>query len=262
LLFTGSLATNLTWEAEPDGSRLQLFNTTGAMAAQIAGAEGVQFDMHEYSWIGRVAAEPSTMVVAAEGEFDNFEDILAADRAVRFAATGPGSNEYVGAEFIGEVFDVPVEIVTGFEGSEEGRTAVLRGDVDAHISTLDAQLPGIEAGDYQSVLSFSAEPPVQLPDTPALLQLELDDDQRQLGEALVAMLDTGRSLGGPPGMPAERLTFVREAFEQAMSDPELIAETEAQNRPLSYLSGEDLQEMIASVFDSPDAFQQLIESSY
>ncbi|MPZ89560.1 MAG: hypothetical protein GEU81_16155 [Nitriliruptorales bacterium] len=76
------------------------------------------------------------------------------------------------------------------------------------------------------------------------------------------MLDTGRSLGGPPGMPEERLAYARDAFEQAMTDPELIAEAEAQNRPLSYLSGEDLQEMIASAFDSPDAFQQLIESSY
>src|SRR3712207_9056714 len=42
-------------------SRMQIVNTVGLVSAQIAGAEGANFDLDDLNWIGRVAAPPNVV---------------------------------------------------------------------------------------------------------------------------------------------------------------------------------------------------------
>ena len=62
---------------------------------------------------------------------------------------------------------------------------------------------------------------------------------------LVSGGEVGRSFMAPPGVPAERVAVLRKAFDDAMKDPELLAEIEKGKLDFHPASGDKLQKIIA-----------------
>jgi tripartite-type tricarboxylate transporter receptor subunit TctC len=56
-----------------------------------------------------------------------------------------------------------------------------------------------------------------------------------------------------PGVPADRLTALRRAFDAMTKDPAYIAETDKLQLEVDSLPGEQLQELIAGVMKTPSA---------
>ncbi len=63
-------------------------NTVGFAAAQIAEAEGVQFDLSELSMLGRFADSTPAVVVGADSELASFADVMEVEEPVRFRGGG------------------------------------------------------------------------------------------------------------------------------------------------------------------------------
>ena len=259
----GLVATTKTAAAPASENRMQIVNTVGLVSAQIAGAEGVNFDLNDLNWIGRVSAPPNVVVVTADSDFQTWQDIVDAEETVRFVAQGPGANDYLAPTILGEAYGFPHEIVIGFAGSTEARQAVIAGDADAHILPIDSQLPAIEAGGVRPVVTIAEEPDPLLPDTPPISETEAGDAEAQaIVDNLIAMGETGRSLIASPQMEEDRVTALREGYQCAVEDPELVEQLEAQQRPLNPLSGEETAQLVGEVLDAPERFQQLVVESY
>lgn len=101
----GLLGTNQTWEAEPDGLRIQLAFTGGMITAELGGAAGVGFRSNEFSWIGRITGEPDVIVKAPESALRDADDLkeLSAERKIRIGSTGVGAGNYIEARLIAEI---------------------------------------------------------------------------------------------------------------------------------------------------------------
>ncbi|WP_422677992.1 tripartite tricarboxylate transporter substrate-binding protein [Blastococcus brunescens] len=160
------LATNATANASPDELRVQIVNVGGTAAAQIAEAEGVQYDLAELSWIGRLANAPDVVTSAPDGNYATFEDILDATEPVRFVSTGPGSQEGIAASVLAAAYGFPLELITGFAGSGEARNAVIAGNADAHALVLDSVIANIESGEVEPLVVVDDEAAESLPDVP------------------------------------------------------------------------------------------------
>jgi tripartite-type tricarboxylate transporter receptor subunit TctC len=61
----------------------------------------------------------------------------------------------------------------------------------------------------------------------------------------------GRPLLAPPGVPAERVKIMRQAFDRTMKDPEFLAEAAKLNMDIKPLGGEELQRIAIDVVQSP-----------
>ncbi|MGH2217461.1 hypothetical protein, partial [Enterococcus faecalis] len=96
-----------------------IMNMPGVLSSQIAEAEGVRFDLSEFSWIGRIAAPPEVVLVQPSGEYQSFEDLMAATEEVQFVATGPGASDYINASVLAQAYGIPFKLTTGFSGSQE-----------------------------------------------------------------------------------------------------------------------------------------------
>ena len=162
------MATNKTAVSGADENRFQIVNTVGLVSAQIAGEEGANFDLNDLNWLGRVSAPPNVVVVGNDSGFESFEDVVAADDAVRFVAQGPGANDYLAPNIVGAAYEFPFEVITGFAGAPEARGAVIAGDADAHILPVDSQLSAIEAGEVQPLVTIDEEADPLLPDVPTI----------------------------------------------------------------------------------------------
>jgi tripartite-type tricarboxylate transporter receptor subunit TctC len=244
-------------------NRFQIVNTVGLVSAQIARAEGARFDLNELSWIGRVAAPPNVVVVARDSPIRTFADLVQARRPVRFVAQGPGANDFIAPNLIGAAYGFPFEIVTGFAGAPEARSAIIAGNAEAHVLPVDSQLAAIESGDVRPIVTIDEEPDPLLPDTPTIYAVAAPDERaRGIVDSLVALGQTGRALIASPRMPQERVEALREGFGCAVGNSDLRAELEQQQRPLDVLGGPETGQLVAEVLGAPEEFRRLVEASY
>ncbi|GAA4728669.1 hypothetical protein GCM10023328_03960 [Modestobacter marinus] len=259
----GLVATNRTAAAPASDNRIQIVNTVGLVSAQIAEAEGANFDLNDLNWLGRVSSPPNVMVVAQDSPIQDFQDIVDSGEPVQFVAQGPGANDFIAPNIIGQAYGYPFEIITGFAGAPEARTAVVAGNADAHVLPIDSQLAAIEAGDVRPIVTVDEEPDPLLPDVPTIYETEPPDDEaKTIIDNLIALGQTGRGMIASPSMAEERVAALREGMQCALDDTELQTELEEQQRPLAPLSGEDTAALVAEVLDSPAEFQELVVGSY
>lgn len=259
------LATNNTFRGESDGTRIQIMHGVGIVGAELAGADGVQFESSEFTWIGRIDAEPHLMLTGPESRFDSFEDMVASDDPVRFVSVGDGSSESINPLVLAEIFDMPVELITGFEGGGEALPVVLRGDADGHVRTMTSSYEDMVAtGAVPMLVIGSDEARSELvPDTPTIQEFaEVETEANaELLEAHLTLLEAGRALAGPPDMEPEALEAWRAAFDCAIDDPEFRQAVEDAGRPLQPLSGEETEELYAALSNAPEAYREILRRS-
>lgn len=258
----GLLAINNLMTEEPDGTTIAIMNGQGSVAASLAGAQGAAFDVSELTFLGKVAGESPVFVVGAGSGYETWEDVLEASD-FRFASAGPGAEDYINAQFLTRVFDLDAEVITGFPGSSEEELAVTAGDTDGMTGDPSSRRTAIESGDHIPIMVIGRERADFLPDdVPLITDVEATDEQRALIEPQVALMEVGRPLVAPPGMDEELTACLREAVAATVENPELVAEAEQQDRPINYLSGEELDELIQQILDSPEGYQELLTTFF
>ena len=259
----GLVATNATAVTDSDERRLEILNMAGFAAAQIAGADGVQFDLEKLSYAGRITTAPNSVSVSGESPISDFDDLVNAETPVRFVATGPGSEGYITAVGLAAAYGFPVDVVTGFAGSEEARTAVVAGDADVEALVYDSQLSAIEAGDIRPLVMVSDEPVEQLPDTPLITDYSADSEEAQsVVDSLVALGMSGRAIAGPPGLSESQLEELRTGFQCAMDTDKLLEQLADQGRPVSFAPGDEVAEHVSELLDATPEFTRAIKAAF
>jgi tripartite-type tricarboxylate transporter receptor subunit TctC len=61
----------------------------------------------------------------------------------------------------------------------------------------------------------------------------------------------GRPIVAPPGMPADRVAVLRQAYAATLKDPEILAEVKKRRWEIAPLTGEELEEMSKDVMNQP-----------
>ena len=61
----------------------------------------------------------------------------------------------------------------------------------------------------------------------------------------------GRPFAVPPGTPPERVALMRRAFEDAMKDPQLIAEAAKMKLAVDSIGGEEVTKLINELYSLP-----------
>jgi tripartite-type tricarboxylate transporter receptor subunit TctC len=258
----GLTAANALFKEKPDGLTFAVLPSVGILGATLAEVQGAGFDPLEYTFIARVAPDERLMTVGPSSGIATPED-LRDKGSVRFASTGPGGADHVDATVVSAILGLDSNVVSGFAGSGETYLAVTAGDVDAVISSVAGQLSGVDSGDLVPVMVAGPERVEDLPDVPALLELELDDDQRALAEAHSELQQAGRSIVAPPGVPDKCAAELEAAFKAATADSGVEQALAKSNEHLSFLSADELADVYRSVMeDSPEDYVALLKKSF
>lgn len=259
----GLTAANHLYEGEPDGLTFAIMPGVGILAAALAKAQGVNFDPQKFTFVARVAPDERLMVTSPETGLKSIEDVLSADRPVRFAATGPGGGDYIDATIVSQILGIDGQVVSGFPGSGDTALAVTSGDVDAVFSSVAGLLSGVENGDLVPVMVAGKERAEDLPDVPAMMELDLDKDAQALAEAHAELQQAGRSIVAPPGVEQNCVDELSAAFKAAVKDPKVLKTLKPSNEHVSYLSGADLKEIYRTVMeDSPEEYVTLVQKAF
>lgn len=261
----GLLAINGIVNATPDGTKIAIMNGAGAAASILAGAEGANFGLDDLNYIGRVGTQNTLLLSAADGEYQTWEDVVESD-GFRFGSTGPGSWDYITPTILMEAFPLKnAKIITGFPGQAETTLALLQGNVDGLTKPGDTSRPGIEGGDNTALLSVTMDAPEDFAsDARYVGELELDEKQEMLLTSHIKVQELGRLLVAPPGMDEGTLECLRDAYDRAANDDaDLLKQAEAQNTPIAYISGEDVENtLVEDIKSVPEEYLTVLRSAF
>ncbi len=222
----GLIGANAVFQAEPDGTTIGLINYPGAVFAEQTGKEGSNIKNDEWTFLGRVAAVNPLVYTSAESGIDSPEKLMAAEEEVVFGIGGVGSDAFYATRVLGETLDFPYKIIAGYPGSGEADAALLAGEVEASVNSVDSALQTVEGGKATPVLFVSNEPSELLPDVPTVADVG-DEAQQETLTSLAAIYDLERILVAPPGVTEEAADCLGETINAALTDQALVDELEA-----------------------------------
>jgi tripartite-type tricarboxylate transporter receptor subunit TctC len=261
----GLLAINSMLAGETDGTHLLILNGTGNVSSQIAGVEGAGFDLAALSWIGRLSSEPELVTVAADGPYETWDDVLAAaeEQTIQIGTTGLGSAAYINGAIVDRIYELNGELIAGYASASEAELGLIAGDIDVFPGNFDSRIKSIEAGDSAAVLTLDEERIEELPDTPTIFESEdLSEEDLELLEAHSNLTEMGRPVVSHPDTPEDVVAELRTALRCVVEDEELLAESEEIGRPITYLSGEEIEQVALELADPPQAYREFLVSAY
>lgn len=214
-----------------------------------------KFSAVRFGWIGSVMRETGMGVLSARSPVKNIVD--AKTHPIFFGATGPETDPAMYARLVNELVGTQIRVINGYKGQPEEFQAVEKGELDglfmsgwsgpgrAYVRDLVAK------GQMRLLLQMAPSRGADEPDTPAILDLVSAPVDRQIVELVLGRIALGRPVVAPPDIPPDRLALLREAFRQAVDDPELRADAQAQRLSIDPIYGAQAQQIINRLYASP-----------
>jgi hypothetical protein len=159
-------------------------------------------------------------------------------------------NRYLGTQF---------KQIPGYPSARDYVMATERGETDGGTSTyigLSQLFSGYLRDKKLNILvQFAIERDVHMPDVPTVLELTRNAaksaEATQVFRYLVSNDEIGRSLFTTPNVPPARLQLLRTGFDKMIADADFQAEAAQLKLPLAPKSGEQMQKVVADIFDIP-----------
>ena len=254
----GLVATNhVSTIAERDGATIAVVNREALLEPLLSvNATQAKFDPRRFAWLGSPNLEVGMIYVSTASLIRSIDD---ARRRESTLGTSSGSNS-PGAfvpRLLNELIGTKFKVITGYPGSMDAILAMERNEVDGRYS------PGWAGPEANKVNDLVAAGKARLiaylnPDShdafkhiPNVMDLANSLENRQVLGILLSAQGLGRPFFTPPGVPADRVKTLQNAFMATMKDAEFLAEAAAQKFDIEAISGPDMAAYLDRLYATP-----------
>jgi tripartite-type tricarboxylate transporter receptor subunit TctC len=246
----GTTSLNQLVRAKPDGLTMQILNGEGMIMAQLIKKPGVAFDMTKISYLGRIAEEPHFLLVNPKLP-DSLKEIIASGKKLKFSANSRVDNLGDYAAIMCEALKMKCQIVTGYKGSKGASLAMFNGEVDG-LTISEGSGNRYAAGGKAKVIAVLGHKRSKLkPDVPTVYEMfKLTPEQKWWFDFRFGIKAIGRDVVGPPGIPADRLAYLRKVWKDILTDPKVIAEGKKRKRGFDYAPAAQLEKTAKEILGS------------
>ena len=241
-------------QAPKDGSVIGALRPTLTFN-QLVQPKGVRYSAKDFVWIGSMAQINTViMLYRPTSPAQNLEE--AKKTVVIMGAQGKDDEGYIQPQTMNVLLGTKFKIVLGYSGIPAVDLAIRNGEVNGRQGEWTAVKT--THGDWlkENKLILLAQIAVdkikELPDVPRLIDLANPGDGREIASLVSAPASLGRVIAAPPGVPADRVDYLRSAFDATMTDPEFLADAARLNIEIEPLSGQDLQKRVEAAMAVPD----------
>ena len=246
--------------AKPDGLTLGAV-TAPIYFAQLLGRKEVQFDWAKFTWIGTPEENDELFFMRSDQPYKTLFDLRKASDAPRCGASGVGSTGFYIPKLLEEVFGVKINMVTGYPGAADIDIAVEKNEIHCRGTTISAffgREPGktwAKNGFVRFLVQTGDRRNHRLPDVPTIWEL-MDQEKgmeakKRLARVVLGPGAFGRPILATPGIAADRVRILREAYVNMLKDAEFVAEANKRQWEIAPVSGERLQALAKEVIHQP-----------
>ncbi len=259
----GSLrATNhLYVNAPKDGTTFGTFARNMPLLGVLGGNANVQFDPRKFTWLGSPSSaqdDAYMLFVRRNAKTNTIEDARRRDRdPIILGGTAEGATGNDVAFLIRDTLGLNIKLIAGYPDSGALFLAIDRGELDGRFVGLSAVSsnkpewlkPG---GPVKALVQFARQTRhPDFPDTPTARELARDDRGKQLIELAEIPYMLSRPYAAPPGIPADRASALRAAFNATTRDKEFLAEAAKLGLDVSPVGADEAMRMLEQLAAAP-----------
>ncbi len=239
--------------AAPDGTQIAIFGRS-IFTEPLMGNSQAKFDPSRFSWIGSAAGEMSVCVAWHQAKVRTWNDLL--HETFVAGANSPGSDTWVIANMINQLFGARIKIVSGYPGGAEITRAIESGEVDGRCgwswsSLISTKSAWLTEKSINVLVQFAGESRPELAGAPLITELAQTEVQRQIVGLVLKRQEIAWPFAAPPGLPQERLQTLRDAFEATVHDPDFVADAARLGIESTPRSGLAVETMVREVYRMP-----------
>lgn len=259
----GRVATKEVYNSEPDGYRMMLMNGDNVALQEVL--YDLDFDPLEMTYFPQVTQESTLFGIAPDAGIETWDDFVTAvqNGELKFGGESPTSSGVLAPVLAGANSGQyePSAIIDNFvqyPTKNEMIAGVRRGNINVIASSYSSVLPFVESGDLDPFLVTTADqdPPEPTPEA-ATLGSENVENAEQTESATKGI----RVFTGPPGIPEERVSMIRDAYMSTFELEGLQEEAAEINRPIRPAPGPEaktaIEQKISSYQDISDLLSEL-----
>ncbi|HVO94738.1 MAG TPA: tripartite tricarboxylate transporter substrate-binding protein [Terriglobales bacterium] len=258
----GSLtATNYVYSvAKPDGLTLGMPGS-GIYLDQMLGRKEATFDVTKLSWIGSVDQRDLLLYMRAEAPWKSIEDVMNSKEAPKCGSTGTSDLTTIVNNVVEETLGVKFQEVRGYPGGVEIDLALEKGEIHCRgtgVTTHFAREPYFtwhKTGFDRHLIQTGNKRDSRLPDAPTLVELmdkkKTSSFSRSVAKVMLVSATLGRPMIASPGIPAERIKTLRDAYLKAFKEPEVVEEAKKTKLDLETLPGAEVEAQMREVMNQP-----------
>jgi len=245
---SGSIGSQIVREARPDGYTL-LLARVGSQALLPALQRNLSYRWDDFTFLGLLERNPFVCAVHADSAYRTFDDLVAAMRQapgkLNYSTSGPGTILNLGPQMMFDALGLGAQaaVQVVYKGGGDAALAVLSREVDFNCGNLTSLIGNLKGGRMRALFTTTPERWPDIPDVPTV---------RELGHPSLEAIIGWSALYGPPGMPADLVSFWREALAKVAADRQWIAGTERIGGMPSVMTPADTRRFVAGQFELYD----------
>lgn len=256
----GQVGASELWRSAPDGMTVG-FPLNNLFYGDLLQREQLDFRFSEFGFIGSLTRGHRVVLLRNGAATTTVEELLSGQSIVLKSARAATSSHYFEALLMNALTGSRIRPVPGYAGGARNM-AVITGEVDCQIGTIEAVQPIIDAGAGRIAFRLSSAPlPAGHEDVPRLRDHLFDDSQDWAVDILDAAASLGRPFSGPPGMDGQAMRHWQALFRAVVDDAAYRASALSQEGvAIDPSSGEDIAALLASMSRHGDALYSELET--
>jgi len=230
----------------------------GLPLTQLIGTQGLQLDCLKFNWLASVYRDVRMLGVSPTSKYKTLETFRKAKglKAASQSTTAPaGEITIMVIEALN--LDSPT-VITGYKGSPAQMLAIKRGEADFTAMGIhmflgkNPPLFPIAACENKRVPEF--------PDLPAIFsEFKISEETQKFIKAVRTGKESGRALIAPPGVPQDRIDYLRKMIMVCLKDKELLARANKMFLTVNPVPGKVVQETVEDTFRLPPDTVKLVK---
>ena len=214
-----------------------------------------RYDPTKFEFLGTADSGTRLCSTFHTSKVKSFED--ATTHVALIGASAPGGSTFDYPAMLNALTGTKFKLVTGYKGTTDIAVAIERGEVDGwcgiEIGTFHAVRPNwLGSTDIHPIIQLGIEPNAEMtklgiPSVWEYTPLE----NRKVMELIVSQQVFQRPFVAPPGVPAERMAALRDAFMKTMADPDFQSDAKRLKLEVNAKSGPEVAALVKRMFESP-----------
>lgn len=241
----GIKATNFIYNVGSKDGLTLIMPPDTLIISQLLRPKAVKYKADEFTWLGAAIQSNSVVALRTDTGIKKVSDLR--NKQIIMGSTGKGSQTYLMPKLVNGVYGAKFKIVSGYKGSRKTQLAMEQGEVQGvaltWLSWKSAKEKWFTDGFATPVVQIGTTKEKDLPNVPMLADLVSGDDKK-IVNFMATMGPIGRGLAVPPGVPKDRIDFLRAAFAKTVADPNFAADAEKRKLRVKSASGKTIQGIV------------------
>lgn len=212
-----------------------------------------KWKMEEMRYVGSFAPVNSGLLLRKGAAATSAADMKQVESTV--GCDGTNSQGYQYPAMLKNLGGFKFKMVCGYRGSPDYLLALERGEIDIASNAWNAlritHPEKIASGEVMLFAQGGLRRDPEIRDTPLLQELVEGAEAKQAIAFASSGAAIGRALLLPPGVPADRVTYLRGVFDRMVKDPATIALAGQRKLTLAPTTGAEVDRIVADILKAP-----------